>query len=264
MNTLKNFLLCFVLINLSNAVVANETTLNFSKLNIQEARKKASEEGKLLFVDFHAAWCTPCKWMDQTTFADQNIINLLNDDFISLKVDIDQMEGFEIKKLYEVKYLPTILIFNSEGIMVERIEQTMTPRALKEVLNKHNEPNNKKIVKYEYNTSPDVKNKIAISNHPEVNKLVTPVSNKQLDYASSIGIEKVFKLQIGVFEKFEFAEKLVENLRNTFMEPVNVKNDMRDDKIVFRVCLGQFHTYDDAENFKKTLLEEYNIKSIVL
>ena len=44
--------------------------IEFFQGSFTSAKLKASEEGKLFFLDFTASWCTPCKWMEETTFTD--------------------------------------------------------------------------------------------------------------------------------------------------------------------------------------------------
>ena len=58
---------------------------------------KASSEGKLLVVDFHAQWCGPCKMIAPKIVA---MAEEMKDDCIFAKVDVD--EGTEIAETYEI------------------------------------------------------------------------------------------------------------------------------------------------------------------
>ena len=88
---------------LSGTMLAGDIKINFSTSNINDARKLASQEGKLIFVDFYADWCTPCKWMEQTTFADEEVVKTLNGNFIAVKANIDEAEGYDLKNAFEVR-----------------------------------------------------------------------------------------------------------------------------------------------------------------
>ena len=87
---------------------------------------KAKKEGKHLFVDFTASWCGWCKKMDKTTFIEPEIVKMLNNDFVSIKVwgDSDKeldIEGYKIteKNLsqvdYKVRGYPTFWFVDPQG-----------------------------------------------------------------------------------------------------------------------------------------------------
>jgi thiol-disulfide isomerase/thioredoxin len=261
-NNFKIVFCLWLIILMPVLTIAKNKDALFSSMNIKEARQKASVEGKLIFLDFHAKWCSPCTWMEKTTFTDEGVIKILQEDFIALQIDIDHKDGYEIKNQYDVKYLPTILIFNSEGIMVERIEKTVTPRTLKELLSRHNEPDNKKIVKHTYNSSP-TNNKPEMSDSVPYPQEMSLTKDEEKEYFSEPLNKKIFKLQLGVFEKYELADAFVQKLNDTFLEPVTVKNEMKNGKMIFRVFLGQFETQEEAEVFKKQIFDENQLDSIV-
>ncbi|MBK9733655.1 MAG: thioredoxin family protein [Saprospiraceae bacterium] len=249
-----------ILIAIGNKSNAEDIYVNFSNANINEARKKAGEEGKLLFIDFHAKWCTPCKWMEQTTFKDEEVAKTLNTDFVAIKVDIDDMQGFELKKMYDVKYLPTILIFNSQGYLVQRIEETLSPRLLLDVLDKHNAPENKVIMRHDFNISPS---KLIVDPEIKENDSMLLSEEEYKKYFEQEQTQSSFRVQVGVFERYKGADDMVNTLRQIFLEPINVVNEFRNEVPIFKVRIGQFSTYEEAESFRKILKTEYNMNGIV-
>ena len=117
---------------------ANPTSIDFIRGSLLDVQQRANAEGKLYFVDFTAAWCSPCQWMDQTTFSNRELVEYVNANYLAVKVDIDDFDGFVYKEKFEIKVLPTILIFNAKGEMVERYEETLPPSRMLEILAQHN------------------------------------------------------------------------------------------------------------------------------
>lgn len=233
--------------------------VNFTDVKVEEALAKASAEGKLVFMDFYASWCTPCKWMEKTTFTDQRVASKLNKDFIAVKVNIDDVEGFQMKNKYEVNFLPTILILNSNGKMVERIEQTMVANELIEILDLHNSPKNKIVIKHDFNQSPK---RINGTEDLEEEDPWTISSN---DYRRYVELEEKrnYRVQVGVYKDYTKAHEKVIFLRNTFIEPIVVLNDFKDDKVLFKVMLGQFESISEADSFCKILKTNFSIDAII-
>jgi len=74
---------------------------------------KASKEGKLLIVDFHAQWCGPCKMIAPKIV---KMAEEMDDKCIFAKVDVD--EASEIAEEYEIQAMPTFLLF-ANGMKVD-------------------------------------------------------------------------------------------------------------------------------------------------
>lgn len=137
--------LCLVL--MTSTLIANPSTkVDFINGSLSLAIQKAGQEGKLLFVEFGAQWCMPCKFMDENTFKDGEVISYISDNYVPVKIDIDDFDGFVYKEKYKVEALPTFLIFNSEGKVIERYEQSMAPSNLLNVLRQHNQDRHRKQV----------------------------------------------------------------------------------------------------------------------
>lgn len=250
-------LLFFAFVLGFNNVDAKE--IIFSNVNVEEALKKASSEGKLVFLDFYANWCTPCKYMEKTTFQDDRVVELLKDNFIAVKVDIDNVEGFQMKNKYEVSYLPTMLILNSYGQMVERIEQTMVADDLLSILSIHNSPENKIRIKHDFNKSPK-----RINGGEEIQE-EDPWTISPDDYRRYAEIEEKrnYRVQVGIYSEYQDAQEQVDYLRGIFIEPIIVLNDFRDDQVTFKIMLGQFSSSSEASSFCKILKTNFGIDAIV-
>lgn len=254
--------IALLIFSATDNVIADSGVAHIKFLNsdLEKAKERASSEGKMVFVDFYASWCTPCKWMDQTTFKDENVVKMLNENFIAVKMNIDKPEGFEMKNKYEVQYLPTILIFNSHGKLIERIEETLTAADLNTLLESHNNHDNKKVITNAVNASPKEAQRTYEPAEVEDNSF----SMSNSDYNRYRDTEQsVYRVQVGVYKEYAGAAKQVAYLRETFFESVIVKNDYRGEHVLFKVLLGQFETIEEAESFRKILARDFNMEAII-
>jgi uncharacterized protein len=78
-----------------------------------EAFRRAQTEDKLILLDLTAVWCHACHVMDRTTYAHPRIIQLLNADFIPIRVDTDQRPDLENR--YRAGGWPTINLLLPTG-----------------------------------------------------------------------------------------------------------------------------------------------------
>ncbi len=259
---IRNSAIIVSLLMITNIYATNSPkTVQFFNGNYQEAKDKAAKEGKFFMLDFYADWCMPCKWMDQTTFTNSEVASILNKKYVALKVNIDDIEGFDLKKKYEIQYLPTILIFNQKGELVDRIEETLPPSKLIVALGKHSIANSTKHEVYTYNTSP-TQNKKLISNNDDVSDDYNLDRNTLNNYKEA-NKNRSFRIQIGIYEEHENAFDVVNNLRDKFIEPIIVLNDYKNDNVIYKVMMGEFKTMGEAESFKSILKNDFDIDAIV-
>lgn len=93
--------------------------VNFSELSYADALKTAQAEDKMVFLDFRADWCKPCIEMERTTFQDENLGLYMRSNFISLKIDVDQFTGMDLREKFNVNQYPTMLIIDPRNEEVQ-------------------------------------------------------------------------------------------------------------------------------------------------
>ncbi|MGP1485047.1 MAG: protein-disulfide reductase DsbD [Campylobacter sp.] len=88
--------------------------LNFvSVANLTDLKRLISESKKPVMVDFSATWCASCAELDEITFADKNVQDMLKN-FTVLRVDVTKntKQNDEILKEFKLIGPPAILFFN--------------------------------------------------------------------------------------------------------------------------------------------------------
>jgi len=144
---MAKFWIAAMLITLSQSIaeqpVVTPTKVQFFDGYIEDAQKKAQQEGKLYFVDFVAKWCQPCKWMDETTYQDEPLAKFINENFVPVKIDVDKLDYYHYQDFYDIKLLPTIIVFNADGELLGRFEESMSPSKMTQILSQYNIPENK-------------------------------------------------------------------------------------------------------------------------
>jgi len=92
-------------------------------MKYDEGMKKAQEKNLPVYVEFYATWCPPCKMMAQTTFQDKDVVSFLGENFVSIKVDIDQDK--ELAMRYGARAIPHHIVMNSKGDVLKILKGAM-------------------------------------------------------------------------------------------------------------------------------------------
>ena len=121
---MKNRIIWYMisLILLCTSVKGYAQGIDFFKGTFNEALTKAANEGKLVFVDFYATWCGPCKQMVEKVFPDEELGKYMNEKFVCLQIEVEK-EGWqkEVAERYNVTVLPTLVFFKLDGTVVARL-----------------------------------------------------------------------------------------------------------------------------------------------
>ena len=94
---------------------------------------QAKAEGKLVLLDCVAVWCHWCHVMDETTYADPEIGELLRTRFITMRGDVDARP--ELTARYEEWGWPATVIFNPAGEELGKFRGYLAPDELRTALN---------------------------------------------------------------------------------------------------------------------------------
>jgi len=92
-------------------------SLTWEPTSVEEAQARAERERRPLLIDFTAAWCGACKELDKHTFAAEEV-SAEAARFVAVKVDAtvdDDPQVVATLERFQVKGLPTVLVFDSSG-----------------------------------------------------------------------------------------------------------------------------------------------------
>ena len=92
---------------------------------------KSLAEGKLMLVDFWAAWCGPCRMLGPVV---EDLAKKYEGKVVVGKVNVDEERELAIR--YGVMSIPTVIFFK-DGKEIDRKVGVMPPAAFADVLDKN-------------------------------------------------------------------------------------------------------------------------------
>jgi thioredoxin-related protein len=113
-------------------------------ITLEEAFSRARQERKKVLVDVYTDWCSWCKKMDKDTYADPSIQKILDEKFLTVKLNAesdeeisvgsDQMTKAEFAQRAGVSGYPTTLFFDENAAMLTSVPGYFAPGPFAKVL----------------------------------------------------------------------------------------------------------------------------------
>lgn len=79
------------------------------------AQRQAAMSDKPIILYFTATWCVPCRVMKRQVWADSQVTELVNAEFVPLAIDVGDPENAEVMASYKIKGPPVTIVCDSQG-----------------------------------------------------------------------------------------------------------------------------------------------------
>ena len=97
-----------------------QAQITFQKGEWNALLQQAEESEKLVFIYAYAQWCEPCQEMEEYIFADLEVSNFYNQNFINVALDMETYPGLDLAEQFAVGAYPSFLFVNAENQVVHR------------------------------------------------------------------------------------------------------------------------------------------------
>jgi hypothetical protein len=98
----------------------------------KEVFARAKAEGRPILLDGAAEWCHWCHVMDETTYVDPEVGQLLRDRFVAIRVDVDARP--DVAARYQDWGWPATVIFSPDGAELGKFRGYLPPDRMREIL----------------------------------------------------------------------------------------------------------------------------------
>ena len=102
----------------------------FRAIAFDDAAEEAARDGKMVFLDFYATWCPPCRRLDAVTWKDPDVVAWLEANAIPLKIDAERNPA--LAERFMVEAYPTLVFLDDGGVELVRVLGYRDPAAFLE------------------------------------------------------------------------------------------------------------------------------------
>lgn len=116
--------------------------INWLSPDLENVQQRAQQEDKIFLLYFTADWCLPCQWMQENTFQDPELGQFMTENILAVKVDLNHAQAKELQHQFEVQVIPTILVFATNGKLIDQRSASVEAKHLLRWFKKLDKPAN--------------------------------------------------------------------------------------------------------------------------
>jgi protein disulfide-isomerase len=83
------------------------------------AQQESAESDKPIVLFFTGSWCSPCRIMKREVWNDEQILAMVNEQFIAVEVDVDDPKNAELVTRYKIGGSPVTIVTDSHGDVLD-------------------------------------------------------------------------------------------------------------------------------------------------
>lgn len=278
------------------------TVVPFFEAPYEYVKATALQEQKNVLLHFTTETCTPCMVLEETTFMDEELALVVQENYLAVRINMDAPYGRSYQNAFSIPRLPAIMIVTPEGETLAFIDRIITAVDLQSILESNiSTPSNTtttssspEIATYNYTSSTVARPALLPDNHPAdpsldeyLDNTSTPTyeSNYQNDNGNRLNVSDqaipqqparqfperqstpvatvdAYVVQVGVFADRNNAARYSEQLETTFNQPVQLHATPSGNTTVYKITIGQFNDRSQAASFAQQL-KENNVEGFV-
>ncbi|WP_291723030.1 hypothetical protein [Bernardetia sp.] len=243
----------------NKAMVISETTQANKMPYFEGSFVQLQEEGKTKNKPYFVYLHSNKNKLDSTTFANKYVQTYVSKRYLAQKLQAPSLYADAVVKRYEVKSFPQILVFTPQGKLVDRITSYQSPKQMIARLKLHEQKTG---------SPEDRVSAFAKAADPTLSLKLQTEGEIQNVYHFSVrpyGVEeKTIGIQLGVFENYQNLVNNVSELELHWHDNILVTFVEIDGKMLYRLLLGPFYSYEHANVYNKNLEKKMGLLGILV
>ncbi len=202
---------------------------------ISQAMTQAANEQRQLMLYFTSNPCEKCKMLD-TYFDQQKVQEALSENYVIVKVDIEDFDGRACREIYEVTEVPALVVIDVKGNIVYKSVGELTKE--------------------------DVEPIVSTGLLPDYDKDQVIASTRQpRSQRKTKKKDEIYSIQVGYFSSSENADRLKKQVISEGYRETTVRTELKKNKTYYRVLVGDYDGADIAQaDLKKLKRSGFSVK----